>query len=269
MAEYDEATYGDRIAKVYDARPGVPRNADLVVEFLSSIAGSRRVLELGIGTGRIALPLAARGHRVVGIDASEKMVAEMRKKPGGDAIPVVFGNFAEVKAPGVFSLIYVVFNTFFALRSQEEQVRCFERVARHLAPGGAFVIESFVFDPQYYTRNQHVSVLSAEVDRATLHVATHDPSTQTSLGGHIDISEKGISYYPVQVRYAYPSELDLMARIAGMRLRERYGGWKREPFNASSTAQVSVYELIPQTANPARRVVPIGSAKRRKLAKKR
>jgi SAM-dependent methyltransferase len=266
MADYEHATYGDRIAAVYDqfhSHSPVTRFTDATVEFLASITGKRRVLELGIGTGRIAVPLAGKGLKVFGIDASEKMVEKMREKPGGDTIPVVFGNFADVKIGGQFSLIYVVFSTFFALLTQEEQVRCLQRVARHLTAEGSFVMEAFVPDPSRFDRGQRVGALDVDTDRVRLEVTQHDPSTQSIRSAHVEVSESGsILLYPVRLRYAGPAELDLMARLAGMRLRERYGGWNREPFSAASPFHVSVFELIAAKPAPASKLSARKSASR-------
>ena len=245
MTDYDASTYGELIAEVYDDNRSMPQNAEAAAAFLADLAGKRRVLELGIGTGRVAIPLAARGVRVSGIDSSERMVARIRAKPGGDAIPVTIGDFADVKAAGQFSLIYVVFNTFFMLLTQEAQLQCFARVAKHLAGGGAFVLEGFVPDPSLYDRGSNIRVKSVETDRVFLHVSRGGGASQQSIGGDLEISEAGIKFYPIQVRYAWPSELDLMARLAGLRLRERWAGWGREPFTESSGAHVSVYEKIP------------------------
>ena len=255
MAGYDASTYGERIAEVYDGNRSMPQNAEAAAEFLADLAGNRRALELGIGTGRIAIPLAARGVRVSGIDSSEKMVAKLRAKPGGDAIPVTIGDFADVKASGQFSLIYVVFNTFFMLLTQEAQVRCFARAAKRLADGGVFVLEAFVPDTTLYDRGSNVRVKSVETDRVFLHVARGGGASQHSISADLEISADGVKFYPIQVRYAWPSELDLIARLAGMRLRERWSGWKREPFTNSSGAHVSVYEKIPDAsiARPAGR----------------
>jgi len=244
MAGYETSTYGDRIAAEYDQLHfPVTRFTDATVEFLATVAGKGRALELGIGTGRIAVPLAAKGLKVSGIDASEKMVAQMRRKPGGTAIPVVIGNFADVKVSGRFSLIYVVFNTFFALLTQDEQVRCFQRIARRLTSDGVFLIEAFVPDLSRFDRGQRVSALDVEADRVRFEVSQHDLSTQTVRSAHVEAGEKGVSLYPVRLRYAPPAELDLMARLAGMRLRVRYGGWNREPFDSVSPFHVSLYEV--------------------------
>jgi SAM-dependent methyltransferase len=248
MADYDESTYGERIADIYDELHSFLDTTEAAIEFLAGLAG-RRVLELGIGTGRVALGLVGRGFRVSGIDASPAMIEKLRAKPGGDTIPVTIGDFADVKVSGQFSLIFVVFNTFFGLLSQETQVKCFERVARRLAPDGAFVIEAFVPDLAMFDRGQRVSARHVDATAANLHAAVHDPVTQQVRGANILLTESGTRFYPVQIRYAWPSELDLMARIAGMRLRERFGGWKREPFDKTSGIHVSVYEKIP-TAEP-------------------
>ncbi len=252
MAGYDASTYGERIAEVYDHWPGVPATAAAAAEFLAPLAKNRRALELGIGTGRVALPLAARGVAVSGIDASPAMVAQLRQKPGGNVIPVEIGNFADVRSRGQFALIYVVFNTFFALLTQEEQVRCFARVTTRLAPGGAFVIEAFVPDLSRFDRGQRTSTLELGDHRVIIDAAQVEVATQVVRSQHILISDDGIRRYPVVLRFAYPSELDLMARLAGMRLRERYGGWDRSPFTSSSPAHVSVYELVAQRTRPAK-----------------
>jgi SAM-dependent methyltransferase len=238
---YHESTYGDRVAEIYDEwHPAAP--ADMVAA-LKDLTGAGPALELGIGTGRTALPLAAQGLEIHGVDASEAMVAKLRAKPGGDRIPVSVGNFVEVGANGNYSLIFVIFNTFFALRSQEEQVQCFANVARHLRPGGLFLIEAFVPDPTRFTRGQIIQAMQVGVDEVKLEASRHDPLTQRTFSQHVLITEKGVKLYPVQVRYAWPAELDLMARLAGMRLRERWGNWQRDPFTAASTDHISIYEL--------------------------
>ncbi|MGO9603391.1 MAG: class I SAM-dependent DNA methyltransferase [Candidatus Binataceae bacterium] len=267
MSTYEAPTYGERIADVYDNYPTTPGNADQAVEVLAALAGKRRVLELGIGTGRIALPLAARGFKVSGIDASPKMVEKMREKPGGDAIQVTIGNFADVKVPGQFSLIYVAFNTFFALLSQEEQLRCFGGVARHLTDDGAFVMEAFVPDITRFDRGQRTSTIHLDTEHAYIDSAIHDPVNQRVRAAHIILGEDGTRFYPLELRYAWPAELDLMARLAGMRLRERWGGWNREPFAASSERHVSIYEkVLPLPSIPAPRKPPAGKTARRKRA---
>jgi SAM-dependent methyltransferase len=243
LPDYDPTTYGDRIADVYDEWFAVPSDTEDTVGFLSDLAGSGPVLELGIGTGRVALPLAQRGHEVRGVDASEAMVEKLRAKTGGEHIPVTIGDFAELDIEEEFSLVYAVFNTFFALLSQEVQVRCFENVARCLRDeGGAFVIEVFVPDMTRWDRNQWIEARHVGNDNVVLDAARHDPAEQRVASNHLVVSEAGVKMYPMRLRYAWPSELNLMARLAGLRLRERWGGWRREPFTASSTRHISVYE---------------------------
>jgi SAM-dependent methyltransferase len=245
MEDYDHATYGDRIAEIYDDLYGQAFDVDATVETLTTLAGAGPALELAIGTGRIALPLAARGVEVHGIDASEEMVRRLREKKGGESIPVSLGDFADIAVAGSYSLIFVVFNTFFALESQDEQVRCFANVAGHLASEGVFVIEAFVPDLSRFDRDQRVDVTDLEVGRVMLNVSRHDAAAQRVDSQHISIEPGSHRLYPVRVRYAWPSELDLMARLAGLRLRHRWAAWDRSPFTSQSTSHVSVYERIP------------------------
>jgi SAM-dependent methyltransferase len=242
MEGYRPETYGERIAGVYDAMMAVlPDPADCV-DRLAELAGPGPALELGVGTGRVALPLAARGVEVHGIDASEAMVERLAAKPGGDAVAVTMGDFAGVPIEGSYPLVYVVFNTFFSLLTQDDQVRCFAAVADHLAPGGAFVLAGFVPDPTLYHGGQSVRTVQLGLDQARLDMALHDPVAQRVDFQHAVVSGDGVRLYPGAIRYAWPSELDLMARLAGLGLRERWGGWRREPFDAASTGHVSVYE---------------------------
>ena len=242
MEGYDEATYGERIAEVYDDMYEALFDRDEVVGVLAELAGDGRALELAIGTGRIALPLAARGVEVHGIDASPAMVAKLCTKPGGDAIPVTMGDFAEVAVDGKFALVYLVFNTLFALDDQEEQVRCFRNVARVLEPGGAFVVEAFFPDVARFDRGQRMHATRVQVDKVTFDVSVHDPLAQTVLTQHVVLGQDGTALYPVALRYAWPSEMDLMARLAGLQLRSRWGGWKGEPVNPQTQKVVSIYE---------------------------
>jgi SAM-dependent methyltransferase len=244
MEEYTESTYGDRIAEAYDERFIGRLDTMSAVEGIADLAtsaGATRVLELAIGTGRIALPLKERGFDVHGVDVSEAMVAKLREKPGGDAIPVTMGNFADVPVEGSFNVIYLVFNTFFALLSQAEQIECMENVAAHLEPGGIFVMECFVPDLARYERGQNVSATDVGVDVVELDVARHRPTEQRIDASHVVLRNGDVRVYPVRLRYAWPAELDLMARISGLKLRERWGGWEREPFTDDSGSHVSVY----------------------------
>ena len=243
VTEYGPSTYGDRVADVYDCMPQVlGRDTGRAVAALAELAGRGPVLELGIGTGRLALPLAARGLAVHGIDASEQMINKLRAKPDGDRIPVAIGDFADVAIDGRISLIFVAFNTFFGLLSQEDQVRCFARVAEHLTADGAFVLEAFVPDVTRFDRGQRVGVTHAGVDDVQLEASVHDPVTQRIRSHHIVVSnEGGTRLYPIQVRYAWPSELDLMARLAHLHLRVRWSDWDKSEFTAMSRSHVSVY----------------------------
>jgi SAM-dependent methyltransferase len=242
----DPAEYGDRIADVYDEWHGARDDLSPVVEFLASWAaagGDRPVLELGVGTGRIALPLAERGLRVDGIDASERMVAQLRAKPGGADLAVTVGDFAGLPAPGgPYGLVYVVFNTFFVLLTQEEQVRCFAGVAASLVPGGAFVMEAFVPDLTLYDRGQQrVRVDGFAPDATRISATLHDRAGQRFSSRHLVLSADGVQTYPVELRYAWPSELDLMARLAGMEPAGRWEGWSGLPFTSASPSHVCVW----------------------------
>lgn len=241
MEGYGPATYGDRIADTYDELYAETLDTDRAVEALAELAEGGPVLELAIGTGRLALPLSERGLEVHGIDVSERMVARLRAKPGGDAIPVTMGDFAEVPVEGDFALIFVAFNTLFGLLTQEDQVRCFVNVAKHLAEGGVFVVEAFFPDLARFDRGQRAQVTQVDANSVMFDASRHDPVEQRIDSQHVVINEDGTKLYPVSIRYAFPSELDLMARLAGLELRERWGGWTREPFTAESGRHVSVY----------------------------
>jgi SAM-dependent methyltransferase len=242
MEGYDpKMSFGEATAEVYDDH-STGSDPVATVAFLERLAGDRPVLELAIGTGRIAVPLAARGITVEGIDFSPAMVAKLRAKPGGDEMSVTIGDFADVPVPGRYSLIYIVFNTLFNLLTQDDQVRCFENVATHLTGTGAFVVEAFV--PSYLMRlrdDQYVDAEAIGVDEVRLDVARHDPVAQRLDESHVVLTPTGVRLFPIACRYAWPAELDLMARVAGLRLKNRWGGWKQEPFTASSRSHVSVY----------------------------
>ncbi len=242
MAGFDDpAFYGDQWAAVYDDHHGrldpVP-----AVRFLAGLAGDGRVLELAIGTGRVALPLAARGITVEGIDASAAMVERLRAKPGGESIPVTIGDMAQVPAGGRFRLVYLVFNTLFGLLSQERQAACFASAARVLDPGGMFVIECFVPDLSRFDHDQSVHAQSVTEDSATITVSRHDKVRQRVDTQTITFDSQGTHLRPVAIRYSWPSELDLMAERGGLRLTGRYADWDRRPFTSASDRHVSVYQ---------------------------
>ena len=241
MQGYDPMmSFGEADAAIYDDEPrGDEAEA---VAFLAEVAKGGPALELAIGTGRIALPLAGTGIRVDGIDLSEPMVARLRSKPGGADLDVTMGDFAGVPVEGSYRLIYVVYNTFFNLLTQDDEVRCFENVAAHLEPDGVFVIETLVPSWLYGLRDgQHVDAEDLQIDEVWLDVAKHDAVGQRLLETHVRLRGDGVSLFPIVQRYAWPAEMDLMARIAGLRLHERWGGWEREPFTAQSRLHVSVY----------------------------
>lgn len=244
MASFDDPAFtGDRWARRYpDADLTGGPDPTAAVDFLCGLAGpGARVLELAIGGGRVARPLLHRGYRVHGVEASAAVAQRLAASPDGPSIPVVIADMADVPVEGPFELVYVVWNSLFNLISQQRQVDCFNNVAKVLEPGGAFVIECFVPDLARYNRQ----VMAGDVteDSAMISVFQHDVSEQLIKQQHVTITEQGIRLLPVAQRYSWPSELDLMAQLAGMRLRERYSDWARTPFGPGSRDHISVYEL--------------------------
>jgi SAM-dependent methyltransferase len=218
-----------------------PAVVDPVVDFLVELAGDGAALELGIGTGRIALPLSQRDVHVHGIDLSEAMVARLRAKPGADRIGVTIGDFARASVEGTFSVVYLVFNTIENLTTQDEQVACFQNAAAHLQPGGCFVIEVGVPDLQRLPRGERFCLF--DVSESHIGIDEYDVVDQGLVSHHYQRNASGsFEYSSGPFRYVWPSELDLMARIAGLTLRERFGDWTREPFTNVSTRHVSVWE---------------------------
>ncbi len=241
MDGFGPATYGDRIADLYDEWHEGIGDTDQTVEFLAALADGGPVLELGVGTGRVALPLAARGIEVVGIEGSEAMAAKLKEKEGGEAVRVFVGDFADTAVEGTFRVIFAAFNTFL-LPTQEAQARCFENGARHLDPGGAVVVDALV--PHQGAQGDGVKVLGMGLDHVLLLASRYDPTSQQQEMQYILIREEGVRLVPMLTRLSSPSELDFMARVAGLRVRERWGGWRREPFVRSSMRHVSVYERV-------------------------
>jgi hypothetical protein len=239
--EYD-GFFGEDVAARYDEEGGMfdPAVVTPVVEVLADLAGSGRALEFAIGTGRIAVPLAARGVAVAGIDDSEAMVARLRAKPGSDGIEVAIGDFSTTRVDGGFAVVYLVFNTIFNLVTQDAQVACFENAAAHLEAGGHFVIETGVPDLQRLPPGQTIIPFRAEPDGISFDV--YDVVTQRASSQHFVFEDGRVRAFPVNFRYAWPAELDLMARIAGLTLRDRWAGWQREPFTALSGSHVSIYK---------------------------
>ena len=240
-----EDHFGERVAERYDESTAAqfdPVVVGPVVDFLAELAGGGAALELGIGTGRIALPLAERGVRVHGIDLSEAMVARLRAKPGAEGIGVTIGDFATARVDGTFSVAYVVFNTLGNLTTQAAQVACFRNVAAHLEPGGCFVVEIGVPELQRVPPGDRMHVFHASGTHWG--IDEYDVANQGLVSHHFTRVDDGLfELVSVPFRYVWPAELDLMAELSGMKLRERWSGWQREPFTSESGKHVSVWQL--------------------------
>jgi SAM-dependent methyltransferase len=241
----DDGYFDERVAARYDESSGEmfdPAVVDPVLDFLVELAGDGRALELGVGTGRIAVPLAQRGVPVHGIDMSKAMVARLRAKPGGEDIGVTIGDFASTTVDGRFSLAYLVFNTISNLTTQAAQVACFRNVAAHLEPGGCFVIEVGVPELQRVPPGETFHVFHMSETRWG--IDEYDVANQGLISHHFEIVDGRLERDSIPFRYTWPAELDLMAEMAGMTLRERWSGWKREPFTSESRKHVSVWEKL-------------------------
>ncbi len=238
-----EDRFGPDVASRYDqdsAAMFAPEALDPAVDRLAALAGDRPALELAIGTGRVGLALAARGVAVTGIELSEAMVAELRAKPGGEAIPVTIGDMATTRVEGRFGLVYLVFNTIVNLTSQEEQVACFENAAAHLEPGGHFVVEVGIPQLRRFPPGERGNVIG--IEDGYWGIDEFDVVDQRLVSHHFSATDDGIRYRPIPFRYVWPSELDLMARIAGLRLRDRWADWHGAPLREESRSHVSVWE---------------------------
>jgi SAM-dependent methyltransferase len=235
--------FGEDVAARYDDPDDEMSQAaavDPVVDFIAALAGEGAALELGIGTGRIALPLAGRGVRVQGIDLSEAMVARLQAKPGAEEIGVAIGDFATTRVEGTFSVAYLVFNTIMNLTTQDAQVACFRNVAAHLEPGGCFVIEVMLPDLQRLPAGERIRPFTVTSTR--LGFDEYDVAGQGLISHHYSVTDGKLRVNAIPFRYVWPAELDLMAQLAGMTLRERWSDWTREPFTAESTKHISVWE---------------------------
>jgi SAM-dependent methyltransferase len=240
MDDYGPATYGERVADVYDEwYTALDPSAECAL--LTELAAGGRALELGIGTGRVSIPLAAKGVEIHGIDASPAIVRQLRAKDGGEAIPVTIGDMADVPVDGEFSLVFVVFNTFFMLTTPEAQQRCFRNVAAHLASGGRFLIRTFVPDAARIDEGENLTIKSVGVDMVRLDATLFDAAAQRCDTTQIRIMESGIRLVHARLRYAHPPELDEMAQQAGLELESRWASFARDPFTADSPFHVSVY----------------------------
>jgi SAM-dependent methyltransferase len=240
-----EDYFGEQVASQYDESEGemfTPGAIEPAVSFLADLAGEGDALELGVGTGRIALPLSRRGVRVHGIDLSAAMVSKLRVKPGGERISVTIGDFATTTVEGTFTLAYLVFNTIMNLTSQDDQVECFRNAAAHLQPGGCFVIEVGVPDLQRLPPGETFRPFM--VTAARLGFDEYDIANQGLVSHHYRVVDQRFETVSMPFRYVWPAELDLMARLAGMKLRERWSGWQHEPFTSDSTSHVSVWQKV-------------------------
>lgn len=239
----DASGYGERVADRYDDEHGFLGDTDAQVALLAELAApGNRALELGIGTGRVALPLVARGLAVTGIDASPRMLARLAAKPGGDQVHAVLGDMREVDVAGEFDLVFCVFNTFFGLLTQDAQIDCLRRAAAHLAPGGKLLLEAFVPDLTRFTRGQAWHALRVGDDRVVAEASRHDPIAQRVDTNMVYLEQdRTVDIVPIRIRYAHVAELDLMARVAGLALRSRWADWNKAPFGAGAGKHVSVY----------------------------
>ncbi len=240
---FDPAEYGSHIADDYD---DVMSDLDpgAAIDTIAALAAGGAIVEFGIGTGRVALPLRERGLTVAGIEGSADMAGRLRRKPGGDGIPVVIGDFASARADGEFDLAVLTYNTIFALPSQDAQVDTFRNAARHLRSGGAFVVEAWIPDVGHFRNGVGLRPYSFSDRRVVIEAAELHPATQEMRTTKVYVDQRGARVFPANHRYAWPAELDLMARLAGLRLEHRWATWERAPFTDTSTTHVSVWRKV-------------------------
>lgn len=243
MSTYHPSEYGDTWASEYDKVFEGRNNLQDVTRFLLSRVGNGSAVEFGIGTGRMSFGLAEAGVKVYGIDASQEMLNILKSKPSGQQIHTVVGNFVDTKFDDKFSLVYILCSTLFMLESQKDQVECIKNAAKHLTSDGTLVIECFVPDPSRWVRGQTSFVSSLDNEAVDFLVAVHDPVHQLIRNQHIYLSNGSVQLKPIQLRYAWPTEIDLMAQVAGLKLTERYADYDESPFIGTSTHHVSVYSF--------------------------
>ncbi|MEU1730847.1 class I SAM-dependent methyltransferase [Streptosporangium sp. NPDC020145] len=243
---FDPSAYGRAVADVYDGVYGttIP-DTESAVNRLAELADGGPVLEFGVGTGRLALPLAARGLVVAGVDGSAEMVRRLRAKPGGDRVPVTLGDFATTRVEGEFGLVVLAINTIFALPSQEAQVACFRNAAAHLRPGGRFVVEAWVPDPGAFRDGTTLRLLSLSEERVLVEAARLSAADQMMYTTKVNLTSDGLRLLPANHRYAWPAELDLMGLLAGLEREHRWAGWDGSPYTDDSRSHVSVYRSSP------------------------
>ena len=238
--EFDETTFGKIYAEEYDELHD-PGTTEASVALIAELASGDRLLEFAIGTGRMALPLLKRGFQISGIEGSAEMAAKLHEKPGGEDICIEIGDMATTKTEGEFDFSFLVFNTLFNLTSQSAQIQLFKNAAEHLTPGGRFLIETFVPDMDRFDDTNSVRALNVGFQSAWLEATDHDPVQQRVNIQRIRFSPGSTNLFPLQMRYAWPQEIDLMAQLAGLELEHRWGGWHREPFTRDSKMHVSLY----------------------------
>lgn len=241
MKAFGPSTFGDLNAEDYDALHD-PGTTEACVDLIAELAGTGDLLELAIGTGRIALPLAARDLNVSGFDASPEMLNILKAKPGGSDIETWVADMASFDLGRTFDFAFLVFNTLYNITSQQGQVACFRQVAQHLRPGGRFLVEAFMPNRESFDNNQAVRTKQVDFDSVRLEAVQHDPVQQTLDYQRILISADGVKLNPLPMRYVWPAELDLMAQLAGLHPVARWGGWQKQPLTKTSDMYVIVYE---------------------------
>jgi SAM-dependent methyltransferase len=239
MEKYDKSTYGDTIAEVYDV--WYSKFDENIIDRLFELAPKGSAFELGIGTGRIAIPLMKRGLTVEGIDSSRLMVNRLKRKKSGKDISVQIGDFSNFKSKKKYDLVYIVFNTLFGLTSLEDQINCFKSVYAILKPNGKFVVEAFVPDLNRFDMGQTIRTSDITDDNIIVECAKHDSANQMVVSHLLRFSEKGTKIYPNKLRYAWPFEIELMGRLTGFQLTDRWGDWQKRAFNSSSSFHVSIF----------------------------
>jgi SAM-dependent methyltransferase len=245
---YHDQSYGDGFADVYDDWYADITDVSTSTEALGALAAGGRVLELGVGTGRLAIPLAATGLEVHGLDTSTSMLERMVTKPGGDRVHAHVGDMVDGLPDGPFALVFVAYNTFFSLLTTERQQACFAEVARRLGPNGCFAVEAFV-PVSSDERTSSVTVRTVAADRVVLSVSTSDPSRQVAEGQYVDITEAGgVRLRPWSIRWSSPGQLDAMAAAAGLELTDRWAGFDRSPYSDESERHVSIFRARPPLA---------------------
>jgi SAM-dependent methyltransferase len=248
-SSFDPAEYGRNIAGDYDETTGAADPAAEVAAIIELSQGAP-ILEFGIGTGRLALPLVERGHQVAGIEGSAEMVRLLRQKPGGADIRVEVGDFSETRVDGEFGLVVLTMNTVYALPSQQAQVRCFGNAARHLSLGGSFVVEAWLPDLGAYRQGHAVRLVRQDKGGVVIETSEISPATQTMQTNKVYLADDSVKVFPAKHRYAWPAELDLMAEMAGLELSERWADWSKNPYTDHATAHVSVWRKVRPASSP-------------------